>query len=217
MIIELLSNLMSLVLLIIENLSYIGILIGMAIESSFFPFPSEAILIPAGYLAFQGKMSIFGIFIASLIGSLIGALINYFLAFLLGRKLIELVISKYRRFLFLSKKSLEKSDNYFEKHGEITTFIGRLIPGIRQIISLPAGFAKMNLFKFILFTSAGAGIWSLFLIFLGYFFGKNNAFILENINILSLIFAIIFLIIIFLYKIIKRKTNLFLRLLKLLT
>lgn len=207
MIIELLSNLMSLILSIIENLSYIGILIGMAIESSFFPFPSEAILIPAGYLAFQGKMSILGIFIASLIGSLIGALINYFLALLLGRKLIEFAISKYGRFLFLSKKSLKKSDDYFEKHGEITTFVGRLIPGIRQIISLPAGFAKMNLFKFILFTLAGAGIWSLFLIFLGYFFGKNNSYILENINILSLIFAIIFLIIIFLFKIIKRKTS----------
>jgi len=200
--IEFLSSLINYLLLFINNLGYIGIFIGMTIESSFFPFPSEIILIPAGALVAQGKMSMLPIFIAALLGSLIGALINFFLALHLGRKAVDLLIKKYGNIFFISEESLKKSEIYFKKHGPLTTFVGRLIPGIRQLISLPAGFSKMNIFKFCLFTALGAGLWSLILIYLGYFLG-NNASILGN-N-LSWIITLLALIIILIYFIIRRK------------
>ena len=132
-----------------------------------------------------GKMNFFFVFLMALLGSLTGALINYFLALILGRPLIELLISNYGKFLGLSLKSLHRSDLFFRKNGEITTFIGRLIPVIRQLISLPAGFSKMNLFKFSLFTSLGAGIWSFILIFLGYLFGNNIDLIKQELNLIT--------------------------------
>jgi membrane protein DedA with SNARE-associated domain len=197
---------LSFLLDLINNLGYLGIFIGMTIESSFFPCPSEIILIPAGILVYKNEMSFLLVFLSGLLGSLLGALINYYLALLLGRNLINTLISKYGKFFIISRKNLEKADNYFKKHGEITTFIGRLIPVIRQLISLPAGFFKMNLLKFILFTSLGAGIWTFLLILFGYFIGDNSLFI-ENhqklINLLMIIFS--FFIVIF-YIISKRKT-----------
>jgi membrane protein DedA with SNARE-associated domain len=176
----------------------------MTIESSFFPFPSEIILIPAGALVFEGKMNFLLVFLVGLFGSLAGALINYFLAFVLGKKVVEVLVNKYGKFLFITKKSIEKSEKYFENHGEITTFVGRLIPGIRQLISLPAGFAKMNLSKFILFTCFGAGLWTFVLILTGYFFGANAEIMKENIN---LVLFLISIIIILLYVLLLRKRN----------
>lgn len=202
---ELLHNLIGIILAIIENLGYIGIFIGMTIESSFFPFPSEVILIPAGALASQGKMSIFLIFIASLMGSILGALINYFLALTLGRPLVEILFDKYGKYLFLKKSQLHKSDIYFSKHGEITTFVGRLIPVIRQLISLPAGFSKMNLPKFIFYTSLGAGIWSLILIYVGYFFGSNTEWFSKNSTIFTILMLLFSLILILFYLLKKKR------------
>lgn len=206
MIFELLQNLYSSLLLIIENFHYLGIFLGMTIESSFFPFPSEAILIPAGSLIKQGSMNLFLVFFLSVIGSLTGALINYSIAFFIGRKGVERLVSKYGHFLFIKQKSLRKSDRYFEKNGEITTFIGRLFPVVRQLISLPAGFSKMHLGRFCLYTSLGAGIWTLVLIFIGYAIGPTPFTSINNL--FKIILILILGIIVLVYFIIKRKKKL---------
>ena len=191
----------------IEHIGYIGIFLGMAIESSFFPFPSEIIMIPAGALAAQGKYSFFLVFLLGVLGSILGALINYFLAMIIGRSAVELLIDKYGKFLFISRKNLEKADSYFEKHGEITTFIGRLIPGIRQLISIPAGFSKMNLPRFILFTGLGAGIWSMILTSIGYFLGTNSDIINQYYGLFIFLIVFFSIIIILIYVLYKNKKS----------
>src|SRR3990172_6193266 len=173
MISEFFSFVVLYVISVIDKLGYFGIFLGMTIESSFFPFPSEIIMIPAGALVARGEMNFILVFLAGLLGSIFGAWINYSIAFFLGRKGVDALIAKYGHFFFITKKGLMRTDMYFEKHGEITTFVGRLIFVIRQLISLPAGFAKMHFGKFTLYTALGAGIWTLILILVGYFFGSN--------------------------------------------
>lgn len=209
---ELFSQLIAAVLAIISELGYIGIFIGMTIESSFFPFPSEIILIPAGALVAQGEMTVSFVFMAGLLGSLVGALINYVLALFLGRTAIDYLLSRYGKFLFLNKEKLHQSDVYFKKHGDITTFVGRLIPVIRQLISIPAGFSRMNLFKFCFFTSLGAGLWTGILIYVGYIFGNNLEWINKNMEALSMIVLLFALIVLVIYLIwnkrrLSRKIN----------
>ena len=192
---------------IINSLGYLGIFVGMAIESSFIPFPSEVVLIPAGVLVSRGEMLVSLVFLAALAGSMVGAYINYALAFFLGRALVDTLIDRYGKVLFISKSSIKKSEIYFDKYGEITTFVGRLLPVIRQLISLPAGFARMNLFKFSLYTALGAGFWSAILIYLGYAFGENAALIDKNLSLITMLLILLSLIIIFAYLLIKKKTN----------
>lgn len=199
------NPLVSFFLTAVGEIGYIGIFVLMTIESSFVPFPSEVVLIPAGALVAQAKMSWLLAFIAGLAGSMLGAYINYFLALFLGRKTVDKLIKKYGKFFLLDKNKLKKSDKYFEKHGEITTFIGRLIPVIRQLISLPAGFSRMNFAKFSLYTALGAGIWSAILIYLGYLFGDNLEIIKANLNAITLWVVFISLILILLYILIKHK------------
>jgi len=151
------------------SLGYFGIFILMVIESSFIPFPSEVIIIPAGYLASKGELNLFLIIIIGVLGSIIGALINYYIGKFLGRN----YILKKKKLLFINTNHLIKSENFFKKYGGITTFIGRLIPAVRQYISLPAGFSNMNLLKFIGWTALGAGFWVTFLALLGYFIGEG--------------------------------------------
>lgn len=155
---------------LIFDWGYLGIFLLMAVESSFIPFPSEIVLIPAGYLASSGQMNIFAIMGSALGGSLVGAFINYYLALLLGRKMLK----KYGKYFFIKESAVDKMDAYFAKHGHISTFIGRLIPGIRQLISIPAGLARMDLATFSIFTTLGAGIWAFILVMLGYFIGENK-------------------------------------------
>ncbi len=162
----------------IFQMGYLGIFALMAIESSFIPFPSEIVLVPAGYLASKGEMDIALIFISALAGSMVGAFINYYGALFIGRTFLE----RYGRYFFISQESLEKMDRFFQAHGHVSTFTGRLIPGIRQLISIPAGLSHMNLKVFSFYTALGAGIWSLILILLGYLMGENEALIKEYLH-----------------------------------
>lgn len=155
---------------LIFDWGYLGIFLLMTLESSFIPFPSEIILIPAGYLASKGDMSIGMIMFSALSGSMVGAFINYYLALYLGR----VILKKYGKYFFINENVLYKMDSYFAKHGHISTFIGRLIPGVRQLISIPAGLARMNLVVFSTYTALGAGIWAFILVMLGYMIGENQ-------------------------------------------
>ena len=177
---------------LIFDWGYVGIFLLMAVESSFVPFPSEIVLIPAGYLASKGDMNIAMIMGSALGGSLLGAFINYYLALSLGRKLLK----RYGKYFFIKEEALDKMDAFFAKHGHISTFTGRLIPGIRQLISIPAGLARMNIVEFSLYTSLGAGLWALVLTLLGYFIGENQELIdtyLKQITIVVLV-AIVLLV-----------------------
>ena len=180
---------------LIFDWGYIGIFLLMAVESSFIPFPSEIVLIPAGYLASQGEMSLSMIMLSGLGGSMVGAFVNYFLALLLGRRVLEI----YGKYIFISNKSLDKMDSFFAKHGHISTFVGRLIPGIRQLISIPAGLAKMNIVQFSVFTMFGAGIWALVLTLLGYFIGENQELIHSYLKQITIIVVLSLIIISTLY------------------
>ena len=153
---ELAQNLVDLIF----DWGYAGIFILMSIESSFIPFPSEIVLIPAGYLASKGEMHMGLVMLSALGGSMIGAYINYFLALMLGRRFLR----RYGKYFFIGESALVKMDEYFAKHGHISTFIGRLVPGIRQLISIPAGMAKMNLAVFSIFTALGASLWAFFVL-----------------------------------------------------
>jgi len=154
----------------VDSWGYFGIYVAMFLESSFFPFPSEVVMIPAGYLAFQDKMSLVTAILSGIAGSLSGALFNYFLAVRYGRSFLL----RYGKYFFLKPESLQKLEQFFAKHGEISTFNGRLIPGVRQYISMPAGLARMPLGKFSLYTVLGAGIWVSVLALLGYYVGANE-------------------------------------------
>ena len=158
---------------IVSLWGYPGIIVLMFLESSFFPFPSEVVVPPAGYLASQGEMSLSLVIASGILGSVLGACFNYWLAVKWGRPLFV----RYGRYVLLTPAALEKSERFFARHGHISTFVGRLLPGIRQYISLPAGLARMNLPLFIAFTSLGAGIWVVVLALSGYLIGNNQELI----------------------------------------
>ena len=166
----------SLVIWIVETvgaMGYPGIVALMFLESSFFPFPSEVVMVPAGYLASKGEMNIVLVVLAGVGGSILGALFNYYLAVRLGRPLIL----KYGRYFGITERVFGKAEDYFKEHGEISIFIGRLIPGLRQYISLPAGLCRMRLDRFVIYTALGAGIWVIILTVTGYLVGSNEELI----------------------------------------
>ncbi len=154
---------------------FLLVFIFMAIESSFIPFPSEVVMIPAGFLAFRGELTcgspILDALIAvvcGLLGSMAGAYINYFLSLWLGRPFLY----KFGKYFFLSHHTLVRAEEIFREYGDITTFVCRLLPAIRQVISVPAGLSKMKLWRFSFFTALGAGIWVLILTAIGYYLGS---------------------------------------------
>lgn len=154
----------------VENANYLFVFIFMTIESSFIPFPSEVVVPPAAYLACTGTDMNFGLVIAfATLGALTGAFINYYLALWIGRPIVyRFANSRFGHACLIDQAKVEKAEAYFEKKGAISTFVGRLIPAVRQLISIPAGLARMNIGVFALFTTLGAGIWNIVLAGLGY-------------------------------------------------
>jgi len=192
-----------------STLDYTAIIILMAVESSIIPFPSEIVMPPAGYLASQGQLNIFLVILAGVLGSLLGALFNYFLAITLGRSLLySLAESRWGKLLLLSPKKLQASENFFNQYGRSATLVGRLVPAVRQLISLPAGLARMPLKDFVIFTALGSTIWLTILTILGYAFGANQKIILDYYKYFKEAIWLLFIILAlsgFIYFLIKKK------------
>jgi membrane protein DedA with SNARE-associated domain len=184
----------------IGDLGYTGIFLLMFLESTFFPFPSEIVMIPAGYLAYKGEMNLYGVIAAGIFGSVAGALFNYYLAVYVGRGFIL----RYGKYFFVKEKTMEKLERFFQTHGELSTFNGRLIPGIRQLISLPAGLARMNVAKFSFYTALGAGIWVIVLVALGYLLGSQEELISEYLRSATLI-ALLSVVLITIFYVVRHK------------
>lgn len=158
----------------VENANYLFVFVFMVIESSFIPFPSEVVVPPAAYLACTNTgagadMNVYMVVVVATLGALCGAFINYYLALWVGRPVVyRFADSKFGHACMIDRAKVEKAEAYFDKHGAISTFIGRLIPAIRQLISIPAGLSRMNVGQFALFTSLGALVWNAVLGFLGW-------------------------------------------------
>lgn len=160
---------------ITQGLGYIGVGVLMTVESSFIPFPSEIVVPPAAYLASLGEMNIFLVILFGTMGSVTGAVINYWLAVYLGRPLVyKLAATNWARLLLITPAHIEKSEKMFLDNADSATLLGRLIPVVRQLISLPAGFCRMPFGRFVLLTAIGSGIWVTVLALLGYFVGANR-------------------------------------------
>lgn len=204
-IVSFLGDFVSWIAKVVGRLGYAGIVLLMGLESSFVPFPSEVVIPPAGYLVSLGNMSILPVIFAGIAGSVLGSLLNYWLAVRFGRAFLL----KHARWFFLNEEKFAKFEVFFNTHGEITTFVGRLIPVVRQYISFPAGLVRMNLFKFIVYTALGAAIWVTILAYVGYFVGNNIALVKENVStIMSAVFpalAALVVIYIVVFKIRKSK------------
>ncbi len=191
---------------IVETVSlwgYPGIVVLMFLESSFFPFPSEVVVPPAGYLAAQGEMCLSLVIVAGIAGSLLGAGFNYWLAIKWGRPFFE----RYGRYFLVSQASLERAERFFAVHGHISTFVGRLIPGIRQYISLPAGLARMNLALFAIFTALGSGIWVVILAITGYFIGNNRLLIGQYLHQIMIAVVLACLLLVASYVVVRKRIS----------
>lgn len=160
----------SLIQFCLEHLNYWTVAFFMAVESSFIPFPSEAVVPPAAWKAtVSGDMNIFLVVLFATLGALIGAFVNYYLALWLGRPIVyKFANSRLGHLCLLDEEKVKYAEAYFDKHGAVSTFVGRLVPAVRQLISIPAGLARMGLGKFVLFTTLGAGAWNIVLAALGY-------------------------------------------------
>ncbi len=199
------QTLVEFLLRLTADMGYFGVFVLMSVESSFIPFPSEIVVPPAAFLAAKGEMNLYLVILAGVLGSLVGASVNYFLARTLGRTIIfELIEHKFARFLLLNKEKIEKSEKLFLKYGGRATFFGRMLPAIRQLISLPAGFVRMNFGKFLGFTFLGSFLWVSVLALLGFYFGENEAVLSQYYNEITF-FVVGFVVLFFVFNYFLRR------------
>lgn len=179
----------------IANINYFTIALLMAIESTVVPLPSEVVIPFAAYKAAQGSLSFFGVILSGTIGALIGSMFNYFMAKYIGRPLVyKFADTKFAHLLLVTKEKVEHAENYFVRNGKSSTFMGRLVPGIRHLISIPAGLAKIKLSHFILYTTLGAGLWNLILALVGFYAYSIKDQILYYVGYALIIIGIVFII-----------------------
>lgn len=180
---------------IFAHFGYAGIIFLMALESSVVPVPSELVIPPAGILAARGQMSLLLVIAAGVFGSLLGAIICYWISWLLGRAVILILADhKFARILHITPAKVEQAEKFFLKYGNISIFIGRLLPVVRHLISIPAGFSKMNFGKFVLYTFLGSAIWVTVLALGGYYLGTQIEVIAEHFKIIVEILLVIVVI-----------------------
>jgi membrane protein DedA with SNARE-associated domain len=186
------------------NLNYFTVALLMAIESTFLPLPSEVVIPFAAYKAGQGELNVFIVVLMGTIGALTGSLINYTLAYYLGRPIVyRFAASRVGKVFLLSEEKVKHAEDYFIRNGKTSTFIGRLVPGIRHLISIPAGLAKMSLRDFMLYTFIGAGIWNIILAIIGYYLYAVREQIFPYVGHILLAVGLIFVV----YLIIKARKN----------
>ncbi len=187
----------------ISEIGYLGIFVGMFLESTPFPLPSELIMVPAGIAASHEVMNLYLAIIFGVLGNVAGAIFSYFVAASVGRA----ILFKVGKYFFLKASAIIKIENFFNSHGEISIFIGRIIPGVRHLISLPAGVAKMNFPRFCLYTLLGSAIWTTTLTVLGYFIGKNQDLIKQYLHFLVIGVMIFCVVLVVVYVVIHKRRN----------
>jgi membrane protein DedA with SNARE-associated domain len=191
-----------LVISVISFLGYFGLIILMALESMVFPLPSELVMPFAGFLVFQGKFDFWLVVLFATIGTIVGSLISYYVGYYLGKPFVN----KFGKYFFLDQSHLDSTEKFFKKHGDKTIFISRFIPVVRHIISIPAGFGKMKLWKFIVYTFAGGFLWNGFLTYVGFKLGENWGIVHKYSTIIDIIVFVIVVVVIVWY-IAKRYKN----------
>jgi membrane protein DedA with SNARE-associated domain len=193
------------------HMSYGTVMLLMTIESTFLPMPSEFVIPPAAWKAAEGDMNIFLIILFGTLGALIGSLINYTLSYFLGRKIVyAFANTRFAHMCMVTPEKIQKAEKYFIAHGRSSTFIGRLVPGVRHLISIPAGLAKMPLKTFLLFTFIGAGLWNIILSMLGYFLYSQQELLnkyFKEISYCLLAAGVLFLMYLIIQGIKKRKNK----------
>lgn len=187
----------------VNHIGYFGIFIGMFVESTLIPIPSELIMIPAGLAASRGLMNVYILNFVGIAGNIAGAVFSYYLALKVGNP----VLLKIGKYFFVKEETILKIEKYFNNHGPISVFIGRLLPGFRHFISLPAGLAKMDIKLFFIYTTLGSAIWTSILTFLGFTIGENQQLIEENLKELVIGVGIFCLVIVVIYIAVKKRKN----------
>lgn len=168
---------------LVHSLGYAGLFVLTAMESMFFPIPSETTMIPAGYLVQQGKWNMAVVWVIGVTGTVFGSLLNYWIAYYMGRPFL----ARYGKYMFFPPERMVQMEEYFKVHGEISIFTSRFIPGVRHVISFPAGLARMHLGKFTALTALGGGIWMTTLMFVGYFIGDNKDLVKHYMPVITLL------------------------------
>jgi membrane protein DedA with SNARE-associated domain len=200
------EKIVALAIAFITATGYTGVFLLMILESMVFPIPSEAVMPFAGFLIFDGKMTWTGVILASTFGSIIGSLISYYIGYYGGKPFI----AKFGKYLLLNQHHLEMSEKFFLKRGELTIFISRFIPVVRHLISIPAGFGKMNIYKFLIFTIIGASMWNTLLTWIGFKLRENWEEVMQYSHTIDIIVVvgIVIVVIYFGIKLYKGRKNL---------
>lgn len=199
----LLEKFLTIIVDLVDSFGYFGIFFMTFLESTFIPIPSEITMIPAGYLIAKGELNFILVFLCSMLGTVLGALTNYIIAYHYGRKLLI----NYGKYFFLSPAKLAKIELFFQKYGRVSTFFGRMLPGIKHFISFPAGLGKMNIKLFTLYTALGGAIWLLLLLILGYYIGTNEALVKKYIKHINLSIILIVSFVVVFYSIRSKKST----------